>query len=112
MFTTLVKRRPTFDSWKYEGTEVLPGKVAKKLNDCGYTFSITTHQLNYEDTSTKVERELKIFARNDKEVLYTVYDGMYLVFSKHPNDWINEQLEVMYENYISKEYEEAPLSIG
>lgn len=112
MFTTMVKRRPTFDFWKYEGSEVLPGKVAKRLNDCGYTFSITTHQLNYEDTATKVERMLCIFARNDREALYTLYEGMYLVFSAHPNGWANEHLEVMYENQISKDYEEAPLSIG
>lgn len=112
MFTTMVKKRPTFDFWKYEGTEVLPGKVAKRLNDCGYTFSIVTHQLNYEDTATKVERLLKIFDRSDHEPLHTLHEGMYLVFSAHPSGWGNEQLEVMHYNQIPKEYEEAPLSIG
>ena len=113
MFTTMVKRRPTFDFWKYEGSEVLPGKVAKRLNDCGYTFSITTHQLNYEDTATKVERLLKIFVSHDPDKeMYTLYEGMYLVFSDSINGWSREHLEVMHYNQIPKEYEEAPLSIG
>lgn len=105
MFTTMTKKRPTFDFWKYEGAEVLPGKVAKRLHDCGYEFSITTNQLNYEDTSTQVERKLTIFETDDKNPLYVVYEGMYLVFSANTPNWASERLDVMYEKQVVEEYE-------
>jgi hypothetical protein len=102
MFKTYHRKRPEYSIWQYDGEEVIPDVVAKKLAQFGYSFKVVTFQKSSNGISTIVDRHLEIKGKSYVETV--VEEGHYLVFTEYyPGVW--PEVDVVK---TLEDYEEAP----